>query len=67
MLAALAVPPTEKPALFAALMEGVGAAVASAGGKVLGGDLSRGDALSLTITVVGTAERPVPRRGAQVG
>ena len=67
VLAALVVPPVEKPALFAALMEGVGAATASSGGKVLGGDLSRGEALSLTITVVGTAERPVPRRGARVG
>jgi thiamine-monophosphate kinase len=67
VLAALTVPPVEKPAMFAALMEGVGAAAAAAGGKVLGGDLSRGEALSLAITVVGTAGRPVERRGAQVG
>ena len=67
VLVALAAPPDEKPAVFAALMEGVGNAVFACGGKVLGGDLSRGDSLSLTVTVVGTAERPVHRRGAQVG
>ncbi len=67
VLAALTVPPAEKPAMFAALMEGVGAAVAATGGKVLGGDLSRGDAVSLTITAIGSAEHPVHRRGAQVG
>ncbi len=67
VLAALTVPPAEKPEMFAALMEGVGAAVAATGGKVLGGDLSRGDAVSLTITAIGSAVHPVHRRGAQVG
>jgi len=67
VLAALTVPPSEGPAIFAALMEGVGAASAAVGGKVLGGDLSRGEALSLAITVVGTTARPVRRQGAQVG
>lgn len=67
VLAALTAPVEEKPSLFAALMEGVGNAVASVGGKVLGGDLSRGDALSLAITAVGTVDRPVLRRGAHPG
>ena len=67
VLVALTVPPVEKPPIFAALMEGVGGAVSASGGKVLGGDLSRGEAISLAITVIGTAARPVHRRGAQVG
>lgn len=46
---------------------GVGAAARHAGAPIVGGDLSRGDALTLGVTVLGTAERPLPRRGAQIG
>jgi thiamine-monophosphate kinase len=67
VLAALTVPATEKPSVFAALMEGVGNAVAACGGKVLGGDLSRGEELAMAITAIGTVERPVERRGARPG
>ena len=67
VLAALTIPATEPPGSFVALMEGVGAAAEAAGGKVLGGDLSRGDVLQLAITVLGTAARPLTRVGARPG
>jgi len=49
------------------IMSGVGAAVASVGGKVLGGDLVRSDKYLVDVCVLGTAERPVRRAGARVG
>ncbi|MBK6421558.1 MAG: thiamine-phosphate kinase [Gemmatimonadetes bacterium] len=49
------------------LMRGVGAAVASVGGVVLGGDLSASPHWLVDITVVGRAPRPVPRNGARPG
>lgn len=52
---------------FAAVMRGVDAAVASVGGLVLGGDLSRGDAMSLAVTVVGCSAPGISRRGARAG
>ena len=67
VLAALTIPAAEPPGSFVALMEGVGAAAEAAGGKVLGGDLSRGDVLQLAITVLGTAARPLTRVGARPG
>jgi thiamine-monophosphate kinase len=67
VLGALTIPAREPMSTFVALMQGVGAAVDSVGGKVLGGDLSRGDALALALTVIGTAARPVTRAGAVPG
>jgi thiamine-monophosphate kinase len=67
VLAALTAPAHEEPGLLAALMDGVGAAASSVGARVLGGDLSRGGALSLAITVVGVAERTLRRSGAAAG
>lgn len=46
---------------------GVGAAARHAGCPIVGGDLSNGDALTLTVTVFGTAERPLRRSGAKAG
>jgi thiamine-monophosphate kinase len=46
---------------------GVGAAARHAGAPIVGGDLSSGEALSLTLTVLGTCERPLSRRGAVPG
>ena len=66
-LAALTVPPQEPTETFASLMRGVGAALAAAGGVVIGGDLSQGDAIALAITVVGRAKRVMGRRGAEPG
>jgi thiamine-monophosphate kinase len=67
VLGALTIPAAEPMSTFVALMQGVGAAADAVGGKVLGGDLSRGDALALALTVIGTAARPVTRAGAAPG
>ncbi len=67
VLSALSVPRDMPSADTAAIMTGVGDCAAGCGGIVLGGDLTGGAQLSLTITVVGTAARPVRRNGASVG
>jgi thiamine-monophosphate kinase len=67
LLAAVTVPRDTSEKLLSELMQGVGEAVGSVGGVVLGGDLSRGPAWSLAITVVGRANRPLSRRGAKAG
>ncbi len=67
VLAAVTVPAGAEPAVTDALMTGVGGATGSVGGVVLGGDLSRGEAIALAITVVGRARRVTHRRGAEPG
>ena len=67
VLVAVTAPADEGPGALAALMDGVGSAAAAAGTGVLGGDLSRGTALSLAITVVGVSERILRRSGAEPG
>jgi thiamine-monophosphate kinase len=67
VLAALTIPAAEPLSTFVALMQGVGAAADAVGGKVLGGDLSRGDAIALALTVLGTAAHPLTRAGARPG
>lgn len=67
VLAALTLPAREPVSSFVELMQGVGAAADAVGGKVLGGDLSRGDAIALALTVIGTAATPVKRSGAAPG
>ena len=52
---------------IAAVMRGIGAAAQSVGARVVGGDLSRGPGLAITITVLGRAAAPVRRRGARPG
>lgn len=64
---ALTVPVDCPEAELVALMRGVGDAARAAGCQVLGGDLSTGPALALTITVFGYADPPMSRRGAQAG
>lgn len=49
------------------LGRGIGQAVADVGGRVLGGDLSRGRDVSICVTAIGSAARPLSRAGAQVG
>jgi thiamine-monophosphate kinase len=67
VLAALTVPAREGTGTFTALMDGVAAAAGAVHGVVLGGDLSRGGAIALAITVAGIAERKLERRGARPG
>ncbi len=67
ILAALTMPASEPESSFASIMAGAGDATASVGGLVLGGDLSRGPSIALTITSIGRAPRPLRRRGARPG
>ena len=50
-----------------ALGDGIGAAARAAGAAIVGGDLTTGSALSVTVTVLGAAARPVGRGGARPG
>lgn len=52
---------------LAAIMDGVGEAVESAGTVVLGGDLSRSDCTVIDICCAGSAPHPLSRRGARPG
>lgn len=52
---------------LAGLAGGIGAQVRSSGARIVGGNLSRGESFSVTLTVIGSARRPVPRSGARVG
>lgn len=46
---------------------GIGDAAATAETRIIGGDLSRADCLSLAVTVIGSAASPLSRRGARPG
>jgi thiamine-monophosphate kinase len=48
-------------------MAGVAAAARDVGARVLGGDLTRSDCYLVDVCVLGTAARPVRRRGARGG
>ncbi len=49
------------------IADGVGECLAAANARVLGGDVSRGGSLSLTLTVLGTTSHPLTRGGARPG
>jgi thiamine-monophosphate kinase len=66
MLLALAVPDDWRSELEA-LARGVGRIASAAGGPILGGNISKASELSLTLTVLGSASRPLERRGAVAG
>ncbi len=63
---ALTLPETDVQ-LVDELADGIGECVASAETLVLGGDVTRGEKLSLTLTVLGTAITPLLRSGARAG
>jgi thiamine-monophosphate kinase len=66
LLLALALPPAwDQEAV--ALARGVGQAVAQAGARIVGGNITRSTQLALTCTVLGAARRAVPRSGARPG
>ena len=67
LLAAVAVPRGAADADPALVMRGVGAAAASSGASVMGGDLTTAAGWVVTITVIGRAGRPVRRSGAVPG
>ncbi len=47
--------------------DGIGDVLRPTGARIIGGNLSRGDAFGITTTVIGSAVRPVSRRGAKPG
>ncbi len=66
MLVALTVSP-DWLAHAGSLADGMGDAAAAERCPIVGGDVTAGDRLSLTVTVLGHASRPVGRRGARPG
>lgn len=67
ILAAISVPSEGAPEKVIALMKGVGDCAQSVETKVLGGDLTTAPVWSATVTVLGSAARPLSRRGARPG
>jgi thiamine-monophosphate kinase len=67
VLSAITVPEGATEEDLVEVAGGIGAAAAAVSSAVLGGDLSRGPVWSVTVTVVGRAERPVTRAGARPG
>jgi thiamine-monophosphate kinase len=49
------------------LADGIGQAARDTGTPIVGGDLTGGDRISLTMTVLGSADPPIGRSGAKVG
>ena len=66
MLLSLVVPERWQDDLLA-LARGVGLSASRAGCPIIGGNLTRGSELSLTITVLGHATHPLRRAGARIG
>jgi thiamine-monophosphate kinase len=67
ILASVGVPRGAPASDLTALMEGIGAAAASVGGVVLGGDLAAAPSWLVDVTVIGRVERPITRGGARPG
>jgi thiamine-monophosphate kinase len=67
LLLALTVPEATPVATLERVYAGVGQACRAFGVALVGGDVSAGPALSLAVTALGEAERPVPRSGARPG
>ncbi|MGD9522946.1 MAG: thiamine-phosphate kinase [Gemmatimonadales bacterium] len=67
LVVAVSAPAGADDTLVVECMRGVGEAARSAGCRVLGGDLTAGPVLALTVTVFGHAARAVSRVGAAPG
>jgi thiamine-monophosphate kinase len=65
-LIALALSPEGRDRLME-LADGIGDAVRDAGTVIIGGNLSQGDPLAITTTVIGSAHTPLTRAGARPG
>ncbi len=66
LIVAMSVPETWRDAL-AGIADGIGDAASAASAPIVGGDLSGGRELSITVTVLGSAVAPVRRSGARAG
>jgi thiamine-monophosphate kinase len=67
LVLALTVPEAAPVATLERVYAGVGEACRAFGTNLVGGDVSAGPALSLAVTALGEAERPVLRSGARPG
>jgi thiamine-monophosphate kinase len=67
LVLALTVPGATPVATLERVYAGVGEACRAFGSALVGGDISGGPALSLAVTALGEAERPVRRSGARPG
>ena len=67
LVLALTVPEATPVVTLERVYAGVGEACRAFGTALVGGDVSGGPALSLAVTALGEAERPVPRSGARPG
>jgi thiamine-monophosphate kinase len=67
LVLALTVPEATPVVTLERVYAGVGEACRAFGAALVGGDVSGGPALSLAVTALGEAERPVPRSGARPG
>jgi thiamine-monophosphate kinase len=67
LVLALTVPEATPVATLERVYAGVGEACRAFAAALVGGDVSGGPALSLAVTALGEAERPVPRSGARPG
>lgn len=59
--------PARMLAVAGAIAEGLDEGARASGVAIVGGDTSDGETFSLTVTVIGTAERPLLRTGARSG
>ena len=66
VLVALTLPPEWIDDL-GALAEGIAASAADVDAPIVGGDLTRGERLAITVTVIGSAAKPLRRIGARPG
>lgn len=62
-----AVIPPSKIALVEELARGIATEAAKVGAAVIGGDLSTGSEIAISITAIGYVTQPITRAGAQVG
>jgi thiamine-monophosphate kinase len=66
VLVAFVVPEPWQDALLD-IADGLAEPIRAAGARIVGGNLSRGATLGITLTVIGEALTPVPRSGARLG
>jgi thiamine-monophosphate kinase len=66
LLVAFAVPEAWRAEL-GDIADGIAQVVRAAGARIVGGNLTRAEQFSITTTVIGSAPRPISRRGAEVG
>jgi thiamine-monophosphate kinase len=67
ILVALTLPPPDARDSVTDLADGIGDAVQAADTVVVGGNLARGEPLTLTTTVIGSTAKPLTRKGAKHG